>query len=246
LGKYNLENALAAIKVAEKLGIKIEKIAEHFKTFEGVVGRMQIMRKEPSLVIVDFAHNTDSLTKSLESARKLVGQGGKLITVFGSAGLRDKEKRFTMGEASGKLADITIVTAEDPRIESLFTINTRIIEGAKKSGAKLIKRFENHQGYLEFQKSFETSPTDKRSSLSTGGEGRGEVYAFDQEAVDSRFDAIDFAIKISKPGDVVITEGKGHEQTLCFGTTEYPFTDQEAVARAFSDQPSTNSHKPVN
>lgn len=219
-GLYNIENAMAAIKVAEKLGISVKTISDKFKTFKGITGRMQLMQENP-VVIVDFAHNTDSLVRSLEAAKKLVKADGKLISVFGSAGLRDVEKRFKMGEASAKLADITIITAEDPRIESLKDINTEIIRGAKSAGGNLAKRFSNNEEYMKFRQDipkylFRTQ----------------EVYAFDEESVNSRYDAIDFAIKIAGPNDVIITEGKGHEQSLCFGTVEYPFTDQEAVERA--------------
>lgn len=219
LGEYNIENALAAIKVCEELGISVQEINKAFSDFQGVIGRMQIMRKSPTIVIVDFAHNEDSLRRSLVAAKKLVTKGGNLIAVFGSAGLRDVEKRFTMGKASGELADITIATAEDPRIESLYDINSKIIKGAESVGGKLIQRFKDHNSYSEFD-------------LQNLKVAKKDIFAFDQEGVDSRFDAIDFAIKISKPGDVVITEGKGHEQSLCFGTTEYPFTDQEAVEKS--------------
>lgn len=219
LGEYNIENALAAVKIAEELGISVGMIAKAFGDFQGVIGRMQIMRKSPSVIIVDFAHNEDSLRRSLAAARKLVSNEGNLIAVFGSAGLRDVEKRFTMGKASGELADITIATAEDPRIESLYEINSKIIKGAESMGGKFVKRFKDHKEYLEF-------------NLQNLKISKNDIFAFDEETVDSRYDAIDFAIKISKPGDVIITEGKGHEQSLCFGTTEYPFTDQEAVLKA--------------
>lgn len=221
LGEYNIENALAAIKVCEEMGFAVSEIATAFGDFEGVVGRMQIMRKSPSIVIVDFAHNEDSLRRSLVAARKLVSGDGNLIAVFGSAGLRDVEKRFTMGVASGELADITIATAEDPRVESLYEINSKIIKGAESMGGKLVKRFKSHEEYKSFD-------------LQNHKVSKKDIYAFDEEDVNSRYDAIDFAIKISKPGDVVITEGKGHEQSLCFGTTEYPFTDQEAVEKVIS------------
>lgn len=216
VGEYNIDNALATIKVAESLHIEVSRIAEAFKTFKGVKGRMEIMKTNPFMVIVDFAHNADSLEKSLASIRNIKGVN-KIISVFGSAGLRDIEKRFTMGEIAAKYSDIVIVTSEDPRIEKLFDINSRIIEGANKAGGNLVKRFANHQEYLDYDKVFVTE--------------KG-VYAFDEETTNSRFDAIDFGIKIANPGDVVIIEGKGHEQSLCFGTTEYPFSDQDAVRKS--------------
>jgi len=219
IGEYNISNALGAIKVAEDLNISLQGAANALTSFEGIEGRMQIMMKEPFSVIVDFAHNTDSLEKSLISIRKFLPEGNKLITVFGSAGLRDVEKRFTMGESSAKFADITVITAEDPRIEKLYDINSSIIQGTEKEGGILVKRFATHQEYLDYK--------IKESDYSSKN-----VFAFDEEDVNSRYDAVDFALKLAKKGDVVITEGKGHEQSLCFGTVEYPFTDQDAVRKS--------------
>lgn len=226
LGLYNVENALAAINVARVLGLSFEQITQSMKTFGGVEGRMQVMQKEPFAVIVDFAHNADSLEKSLVAARKLADPKGRVIAVFGSAGLRDVQKRYDMGEVSARNADITIITAEDPRIEHLSNINNQILEGAKRAGGFLVARFANTKEYKDYLENIKDPKFDIR---------KGSVYIFDEESVNSRFDAIEMAIKIAVPGDVVITEGKGHEQSLCFGETEYPFTDQEAVMRVLSN-----------
>lgn len=220
LGDYNIENFLAAAKVAQDLGLSVNDLSSAISTFKGLEGRMEIMQKQPFMVIVDFAHNSDSLERSLKAVKKIDG-AKRIISVFGSAGLRDKEKRFTMGETAGKYSNVVIVTSEDPRTESLKDINTRIIEGATKSGGKLVKRFSNHEDYLQF---LENKNNLKTEDLS--------IYSFDEENVNSRFDAVDFAIRIANAGDVVVTEGKGHEKSLCFGTTEYPFTDQKAVELA--------------
>ena len=69
--------------------------------------------------IVDFAHTPDALEKALTAGRGMLEPGKKLIAVFGSAGLRDREKRRLMAEVSARLGDITVLTAEDPRTESL-------------------------------------------------------------------------------------------------------------------------------
>lgn len=218
IGIFNVENVLASINVGLDLGLSLKDISNAFKTFKGLKGRMQIMQTEPFLIIVDFAHNTDSLEQSLSTVKKLTGSLGKVINVFGSAGLRDVEKRYDMGEISAKYADVTVITSEDPRVEKLSDINDQIIEGAGRSGGKLVKRFKN----TEDLDSYEINPKEIK---------HGAVFAFDEETVNSRYDAVRFAINIAKEGDVVILEGKGHEESLCFGTVEYPFTDQEAVKR---------------
>ena len=237
LGDYNISNALAAIKVAENFGIEVKKLAKSFSEFKTVQGRMEVFQMNPFMVILDFAHNADSLEKSLETAVKLVKDGGRLISIFGSAGLRDLNKRFEMGRISGEIADITILTAEDPRTEKLFNINSEILRGLESDGAKLVRRFENHKKYLEFLQSFGGSENNIKESIPyiQGVENPIEVeqvYIFDEDTVNSRLDAIDLAMRIADKGDVIITNGKGHERTLAFGSIEYPFSDQKAIKKA--------------
>jgi UDP-N-acetylmuramoyl-L-alanyl-D-glutamate--2,6-diaminopimelate ligase len=227
IGLYNVENAMAAINACRTLGLNFSQIAEGMKSFIGVEGRMQVMKTEPFITIVDFAHNADSLQKSLIAARKLADTKGRVITVFGSAGLRDIQKRYDMGEISAEYADITVITAEDPRTEKLFDINNQIIEGTQKKNGMLVARFANTEEYKKYLESIKDPKFDIR---------KGSVFVFDEESVNSRFDAIEFAMKIAVFGDVVIAEGKGHEQSLCFGETEYPFTDQEAVKRVIGKE----------
>ena len=216
LGLYNVENAIAAINVSNLIGLSYKQIANSLKVFNGLEGRMQVMQREPFYIIVDFAHNSDSLEKSLSAVKKLAK--GKIINVFGSAGLRDIEKRFLMGEISGRYADITIVTSEDPRTEPLKQINSQIIEGVEKGGAKLLKRFEDTSDY----ENYEIDSAELKNKV---------AFAFDEESINSRVDAIKFAIQIAREGDLVIIEGKGHEKSLCFGETEYPYSDQEVVTK---------------
>lgn len=224
LGEYNIDNLLAVIEVGVQLGISLNHISEILSTFYGIKGRMEIIQKEPFTIIVDFAHNSDSLEKALLSLRKIVLPQKKIITVFGSAGLRDKEKRFTMGEISGSLSDVTIITAEDPRTESLSKINSRIIEGAQKVGNKLLARFTDHDSYQQYiNKGVNTFILGK------------SIFAFDEETVQGRYDAINFAIRIANPGDIIVCEGKGHEESLCFGSSEYSYTEYDAIKKALNN-----------
>ncbi|MEP7103923.1 MAG: UDP-N-acetylmuramoyl-L-alanyl-D-glutamate--2,6-diaminopimelate ligase [Candidatus Dojkabacteria bacterium] len=236
IGEYNVENSFAATLAAISLGVTANKAAATLSEYQGVVGRMEIMQRQPFFVIVDFAHNADSLERSLDAAKDLLGRSGRLITIFGSAGLRDVEKRGAMGEISGNLSDITIVTAEDPRIEELYDINSQIIKGAEKTGAKLIKRFATSEEFNNYMASDKTKIEDKELmkevGLETTPERENIIYSFDENNTNSRYDAIQFAIRIARAGDVVIAEGKGHEKSLAFGSVEYHFTDQEAVKKA--------------
>jgi UDP-N-acetylmuramoyl-L-alanyl-D-glutamate--2,6-diaminopimelate ligase len=137
IGEFNVANVLAATTVALALGVKPAILQAGIARFTGVLGRMQrIDRGQPFLAIVDFAHTPVSLERALLTLRPLVGTQqdgapGRLITVFGSAGLRDREKRYLMGRISGRLADFTVITAEDPRTEDVNTINAEIARGVR-------------------------------------------------------------------------------------------------------------------
>ena len=111
-GAYNLENALAAAAAAVALGLEPDAIAAGLDACRGVPGRFELVDVEaPFRVVVDYAHNEDGLEKMLTSARSLTG--GRLITVFGCPGERDRNKRPGMGEVAGCLSDLAILTTDD-------------------------------------------------------------------------------------------------------------------------------------
>ncbi len=123
VGRFNVSNILAAAGAALALEIAPTFIEDGIAALAGVVGRMErIDRGQPFTAIVDFAHTPNALASALTTARDLVEEGGRVIVVFGSAGLRDREKRRLMGEVAARLADITVITAEDPRTEDLAGI----------------------------------------------------------------------------------------------------------------------------
>ncbi|MCU0500734.1 MAG: UDP-N-acetylmuramoyl-L-alanyl-D-glutamate--2,6-diaminopimelate ligase [Anaerolineae bacterium] len=123
VGRFNVSNVLAAAGAALALGIDAAAIAAGVRALRGVPGRMErVDRGQPFTAIVDFAHTPNALAKTLETLRTLVQPGGRLIAVFGSAGLRDREKRRLMGIAAARLADMSVITAEDPRTEDLAAI----------------------------------------------------------------------------------------------------------------------------
>jgi UDP-N-acetylmuramoyl-L-alanyl-D-glutamate--2,6-diaminopimelate ligase len=192
VGPFNVDNILAAITVGISQEIPFRAIQEGIASVTGVVGRMErIDLGQDFAAIVDFAHTPNSLKRALETARGLTQ--GEVIVVFGCAGLRDAAKRPTMGEIAGRLADRVVITAEDPRTESLDDIMARIALGCEKAG--------KHEGE-------------------------------DYWRISDRGEAIDFAINMAQPGDLVIATGKGHEKSMCFGTTEHPWSDHEAVRAA--------------
>ncbi len=149
---------------------------------------------QPFIAMVDFAHTPNALRQALQTARGLTQ--GRVIAVFGSAGLRDRAKRRMMAEVSAKLADLTILTAEDPRSESLDAILEEMAEGVR-------------------------------------SEGGVEESTFWR--VPDRGDALRAAVRMAQSGDLVIACGKGHEQSMCFGTTEHAWDDRTAIRAALAE-----------
>ncbi len=123
VGDFNVYNMLAAATVATALDVTPEAIRSGLESVHYLSGRMErIDEGQPYLVVVDFAHTPYSLGRAIEAARRMTGPQGRIITVFGSAGLRDVAKRRMMAEVSAREADLTVLTAEDPRTESLAGI----------------------------------------------------------------------------------------------------------------------------
>jgi UDP-N-acetylmuramoyl-L-alanyl-D-glutamate--2,6-diaminopimelate ligase len=134
LGSFNLSNCLAAIgATVYALGISPEAAQEGIAALKSVPGRMErIKMGQDFTAIVDFAHTPNALKVALETARQI--SKGRVIAVFGSAGLRDRQKRRMMAETSVRLADLTVLTAEDPRTESLDDILAEMYIGAMRNG----------------------------------------------------------------------------------------------------------------
>ena len=121
MGRFNVYNSLAAIATALVLELPEEAIRQGLAQAPAIPGRMEIIdRGQDFIAMVDFAHTPFALAAALETARTMTS--GRVIVVFGSAGLRDVEKRRMMGEVAGRLADLAVITAEDPRTEDLAEI----------------------------------------------------------------------------------------------------------------------------
>lgn len=134
LGGYNLHNLLAAFaSTAAGVGVEPDEVVRALASFDGIPGRMErVDLGQPFLAVVDFAHTPNALKQALEAARQLTGR--RVLAVFGSAGLRDRAKRGMMAETGARLADICILTAEDPRTESLDAILDEMARGAERAG----------------------------------------------------------------------------------------------------------------
>jgi UDP-N-acetylmuramoyl-L-alanyl-D-glutamate--2,6-diaminopimelate ligase len=143
IGDFNVSNILAAATVGLAMGASPTDVQKALYTFRGVTGRMErVDRGQPFTALIDFAHTPNSLRQALKSARDLAAPGGRVIVVFGCAGMRDVEKRGLMGRVAAELADYAVLTAEDPRTESLELILEAIAEGCRQSGGIEGKTFE--------------------------------------------------------------------------------------------------------
>lgn len=196
IGRYNVSNSLAALGLTVfGLSVPVETAQKAYENMPVVPGRMEALEMgQDFLAIVDFAHTPNGIRQALSTAREMTQ--GRLIAVFGSAGLRDVEKRKMMPEIATGIADEIFLTAEDPRTESLEQILDDMAEGAQRAGGV-----------------------------------EGETFWREPD----RGTAIRKAVARAQQGDMVIVCGKGHEQSMCFGTVEYPWDDRTALKSALAD-----------
>lgn len=190
-GEFNIHNMMAAATAALALGVEPSAIRAGLESVRSLSGRMErVDAGQPFLVIVDFAHTPNALDRAISAARRMTAADGRVIAIFGSAGKRDVEKRRLMAEIAARAADLTVLTAEDPRTESL---------------------------------------ADILSIMAAAAESQSGVEGQTFWRVPDRGRAIYFALTLARSGDVVLICGKGHERSMCFGTTEYPWDDREAT-----------------
>ena len=127
IGKFNVYNALAAATACALLGVSTDKVAEGLYQLKGVEGRLENVYSGRFSVYIDYAHTPDGLKNALSSLRGVAKK--RLICVFGCGGNRDEKKRRIMGEISGKYADFTVITSDNPRYEEPMDIIWEIEKG---------------------------------------------------------------------------------------------------------------------
>ena len=131
-GQFNVANALGALAAADALGIDLDTAVAGLESLAGVPGRFErVDAGQPFTVLVDYAHTPDSLDNLLRAARAVTG--GRVIVVFGCGGDRDRAKRPLMGEIAGRLADVAVVTSDNPRSEAPEAIVAQVAEGVARA-----------------------------------------------------------------------------------------------------------------
>ncbi len=208
-GRFNVANALGALAAVHALGGELDVLVAALERGVRVPGRFEpVDEGQDFAVVVDYAHTPDSLENVLRAARELADSGGRgrVLCVFGAGGDRDRGKRPLMGEIGARLADVVLVTSDNPRSEDPEQIIREIMDGVVGAPGEA----DGRQG-------------------ASGPEGRERERV---RALTDRGAAIGEAIARARGGDVVVIAGKGHEQgqELASGQ-KIPF-DDVAVARA--------------
>jgi UDP-N-acetylmuramoyl-L-alanyl-D-glutamate--2,6-diaminopimelate ligase len=187
-GGFNVENVLCAVTLAELLELPHAAVRAGIAAVHGVPGRFDAVDAgQPFTVLVDYAHTPDGLENVLSSAREITT--GRLICVFGCGGDRDRGKRPQMGRVARRLADLAIVTSDNPRSEDPEAIIAEIMDGV----------------------AMDAEP-DRRA-------------------------AIERAVGLARPGDVLVIAGKGHEQGQQFADRTLPFDDRTVAREALAGLP---------
>ena len=202
IGEINIYNILAAAAAAISLDVDLEAVVRGIERLRRVPGRLELVENGRGLTImVDYAHTPDALLKTLKALRPLVE--GRLITVFGCGGDRDKGKRVEMGLVAGELSDLVFITSDNPRSEDPLSIVEQIEKGTQNSG---LSRLE----YASCDPSV----------------GRGYFTEVDRRR------AIHQTVSIANEKDLVLIAGKGHEDYQIIGNERRGFDDRKEAALA--------------
>ena len=135
IGNFDIYNIMAAAAAAVTLGIDLKSIASGIERLKGVPGRMELVPNDRSLtIVVDYAHTPDALEKALTAAKQITA--GRILTVFGCGGDRDRGKRSEMGRVAGQNSHKVFVTSDNPRSEDPAAIADEIERGLRDAGQK--------------------------------------------------------------------------------------------------------------
>ena len=183
-GRFSVYNALTAIAICRHFDVKEDRMKEALLKAH-VKGRIEMIPISPDFsLMIDYAHNAMALESLLTTLKEYNPE--RLVCLFGCGGNRSKLRRFEMGEVSGKLADLTIITSDNPRFEK---------------------------------------PEDIIADIRTGiGKTAGEYVE-----IVNRKEAIAYAIRNAKPGDIIVLAGKGHEDYQEIEGKKYPMDERVLI-----------------
>ena len=183
-GRFSVYNALCAIAICRHFDVKEEDYLKALKDVR-VKGRVEMVKvSDDFILLIDYAHNAMALSSILTTLREY--HPGRLVCVFGCGGNRARSRRYEMGEVSGRMADFTIITSDNPRYENPEAIMDDIEVGMKKTTGKYIR-------------------------------------------ITDRKEAIAYAIRHGKPGDIIVLAGKGHEDYQEINGKKYPMDERVLI-----------------
>jgi UDP-N-acetylmuramoyl-L-alanyl-D-glutamate--2,6-diaminopimelate ligase len=213
IGKFNVYNILAASLAGVSLNIPEKIIRKGIGKLKKVAGRLEkVSMADDPMVLVDYAHTDDALRRVLQNL--VAFRKKKIITVFGCGGDRDRGKRPLMGKAAVSYSDLTILTSDNPRTEKPLSIIEEIERGI-----------------------LEVSPK-KYSPESLTRDMNEKGYS----VISDRKNAIQTAVMLADPSDIVLIAGKGHENYQIIGDRKIPFDDRKTAKDALKDRRSGKSN----
>jgi UDP-N-acetylmuramoyl-L-alanyl-D-glutamate--2,6-diaminopimelate ligase len=213
VGRFNLYNILAAVAAAMALRIPVEAVQKGIAELKEVPGRLEkISRPGEPEVFVDYAHTDDALRRVLQNLSGF--KQGRLLTLFGCGGDRDRGKRPLMGRAAAELSDLVILTSDNPRTEEPLEIIRQIESGIPAQTMKKV-------------------PPETFAGMQ-----RGKHYS----VIPDRAAAIEKIIDSAGPSDMVLIAGKGHEDYQILGNKRVSFDDRVFARSALERRSQGKSH----
>jgi UDP-N-acetylmuramoyl-L-alanyl-D-glutamate--2,6-diaminopimelate ligase len=213
IGKFNLHNILASVTAASLLGVPESFIRTGVENLRNVPGRLEKVSVpgEPE-VFVDYAHTEDALQRVLQNLSPF--KKGRIITVFGCGGDRDRGKRPLMGKAATTWSDLAILTSDNPRTEDPLSIIAEIEKGMGGNSTRKLLPGELKKNKIE--KSYVVIP-DRREAIET-------------------------AVALAGNSDIVLIAGKGHEDYQIIGAKRIPFDDRQVAREALMNKRHEGKH----
>ena len=214
VGHHNVANILAATGVATAMGLSLPVIKKGIESLHGVPGRLErVANKSGITVFVDYAHTPDALENVLRALKGLAS--GRLITIFGCGGDRDRDKRPMMGAVAARSSDLCVLTSDNPRTETPEAILSEIMAGTT---AVRDRRYEPWE-------------------LENGFDMPGYVVEPDRRR------AIQLGLGAATPGDTVLIAGKGHETYQIIGGQTVPFDDRVEARKVLGSKEGAGSRE---
>ena len=206
VGRFNLSNILAAAAAGVALDLSLDVIKSGIENHATVPGRMERVGNPRGItLLVDYAHTGDALENVLSTLKELAT--ARIITVFGCGGDRDPGKRPIMGRIAAQMSDLAVVTSDNPRTEDPYAILSQVKAGIMSLGIREYTLDHLTGGFSE----------------------QGFVVQ------ENRAEAIRLAVRLARPGDIVLLAGKGHEDYQIIGKTKHHFDDREQAAQACAE-----------